>query len=58
MIYLLDTSTISALMARNQASVRRVEAVDESDEMWISAITRGEILFGTRAECGARRRGL
>jgi len=56
MIYLLDTSTISALMARNQAGVRRVEAVDESDEMWISAITRGEILFGTRAECDARRR--
>ena len=59
MIYLLDTSIVSAFMRRTPELHRHTAAIDTSDEVVISVVTRGEIRFGlSRLPEGARRRRL
>lgn len=59
MIYLLDTSIISAFMRRRPELHRHTAAINTTDEVVISVVTRGEIRFGlSRLPEGARRRRL
>jgi tRNA(fMet)-specific endonuclease VapC len=58
-IYLLETSTCSALMRRHPRCVARLERLSPTDEMLICPITRGEILYGlARLPVGRRREAL
>ena len=59
MIYLLDTSIVSRLMRRDEIVGRRLEGIGKQNTLSISAITRGEILYGIeRLPEGKRRDAL
>lgn len=59
MIYLLDTSIISALMRDHAKAQARLDACPISDQVVICTITRGEVLHGVeRQPQGKRRQGL
>ena len=48
MIYLLDTSTISALMRELPSAVSRLERLSAPDNAAIRSVARGEVLYGIR----------
>ena len=59
MIYLLDTSTMSDLMAADPRTSSRLRAVSPSDRVITCAIVKGEIQFGiSRLAAGKRRAAL
>lgn len=51
--YLLDTNTISLLLRGNQGVVKRLQKRPLS-EMYVSAVTQGELLFGSARRPQAR----
>lgn len=54
--YLLDTNTFSYLMSEHESVKAHVEALDETDQIVISSIVRGEIRYGIeRMPAGKRR---
>lgn len=56
MIYLLDTSALSDLMAKRESCLAKLASLPESDQVAICAVTRGEILYGLeRLPVGQRR---
>lgn len=56
MIYLLDTSAISALMRADVRMAAWLSAIGQADRVAVCTITRGEILFGLeRLDLGRRR---
>lgn len=59
MIYLLDTTTFSALMRRDAKAQARVAALAPTDRTVVCTITRGEVLYGlARLPQGKRRSDL
>ena len=59
MIYLLDTSAISALMRTDVRMASWLASIGVDDRVVVCAISRGEILFGLeRLAPGRRRTGL
>src|ERR1700728_3994865 len=52
--YMLDTNTVSHLIRGNTAVVRRILRVPMAS-LCISAITKGELLFGLARRAGATR---
>lgn len=59
MIYLLDTTTFSALMRRDTQAQSRLDATSPEDRVVVCSIVRGEILYGLeRLPRGKRRRNL
>ena len=58
MIYLLDTSAISALMRADSRMASWLSSIGVDDRVVICTISRGEILFGLeRLASGMRRTG-
>jgi tRNA(fMet)-specific endonuclease VapC len=58
-IHILDTTTFSALMRHDRRTRERMAALEPTDELCLSAITRGEILYGLEAlPYGQRRAAL
>ena len=59
MIYFLDTTAVSDLMAGEPRTTARMAAVRSPDRVVTSPVVRGEILFGiARLPAGKRRTGL
>ena len=56
MIYLLDTSAISALMRTDARMASWLSSIGADDQVVISSIVRGEILFGLERVAPGRRR--
>jgi tRNA(fMet)-specific endonuclease VapC len=58
-IYLLDTTTFSALMRRDAKALARLASLAATDQIVICMITRGEIMYGLyRLPQGRRRSNL
>ena len=56
MTYLLDTNAFSDLMREHPALDKRLAEMDETEEIVICTVVRGEILYGLeRLETGKRR---
>lgn len=56
MIYLLDTSAISALMRAEERMASWLSSIGLDDRVVACTITRGEILFGLERLAPGRRR--